>query len=173
MGLVKHSTLFSNVVNVTKKSEESLTDLIERAKLQFHEDSSTGNKKLTLEHACRVLKEYAKWDATDPANPIDLTELFDDDARPRPAGKPRPAKKTNRRGRRAPREVGYFIRNFAFRTQAQAGSREKAYEARKQKDLAIMECKELEFLTINTDGMPKDQAAIINCKKQQIIKKFA
>ncbi|GKB53197.1 hypothetical protein Tco_0903950 [Tanacetum coccineum] len=38
-------------------------------------------------------------------DPVDLTELFGDDARPRPLGKPRPAKKPNRIRRRAPREA--------------------------------------------------------------------
>ncbi|GJW15552.1 hypothetical protein Tco_0019685 [Tanacetum coccineum] len=47
------------------KSEESHVDLIDRAKLQFREETNTGNKKLNQEHAWRVLKEYPKWDALD------------------------------------------------------------------------------------------------------------
>nr|GEZ56606.1 hypothetical protein [Tanacetum cinerariifolium] len=85
------------------KSGESPTDLIELAKLQFRKESNTG--KNYLEHAWRVLKEYLKWATPDPANPVDLTELFGDDVRPRPAGKPRLAKM----GRRAQQEAGSQI----------------------------------------------------------------
>nr|GEZ18004.1 hypothetical protein [Tanacetum cinerariifolium] len=92
-----------------ERNRESRTDFTERAKLQFREETNTGNKKFNLEHAWRVLKEYLKSDAPDPANPVDLTKLFGDDARPRPVGKPGPAKKPNWMGRRALRKAGSQI----------------------------------------------------------------
>ncbi|GJX05776.1 hypothetical protein Tco_0193708 [Tanacetum coccineum] len=42
---------------------------------------------------------------------------------------------------------------------------ESAYEAKKAKELAYMECKELEFLMIDTDGLPERKAAIIRKKE--------
>nr|GEW86824.1 hypothetical protein [Tanacetum cinerariifolium] len=59
----------------------------------FVKSQTRETKKNNLEHAWRILKECSKWDAPDPANLVDLTELFGDDARPRPVGKPRPAEK--------------------------------------------------------------------------------
>ncbi|GJW71536.1 hypothetical protein Tco_0128453 [Tanacetum coccineum] len=44
--------------------------------------------------AWRVLKTHPKWDAPEPLDADDHTELFDPDERPRPAVKPRPTKKT-------------------------------------------------------------------------------
>ncbi|GKB79321.1 hypothetical protein Tco_0946216 [Tanacetum coccineum] len=76
------------------KSEGNEVDLLERAKLQYCEESKGGTKKITQEHAWRVLKFRPKWDS---AEPVDLTELFVDDVRPRSPGKPRPTKKPNRK----------------------------------------------------------------------------
>ncbi|GJX99977.1 hypothetical protein Tco_0356996 [Tanacetum coccineum] len=42
----------------------------------------------------RVLKKHSKWDAADHFDSEDHTEIFGPDARPRPPGKTRPAKKT-------------------------------------------------------------------------------
>ncbi|GJV55587.1 hypothetical protein Tco_1456592 [Tanacetum coccineum] len=41
---------------------------------------------------------------------------------------------------------------------------ESAYEAKKAKERAYMECKELKFLMIDTDGLSKHKAAIIRKK---------
>ncbi|GKA34041.1 hypothetical protein Tco_0720470 [Tanacetum coccineum] len=41
---------------------------------------------------------------------------------------------------------------------------ESAYEAKKAKELAYMECKELKFLMIDTDGLSEHKAAIIRKK---------
>ncbi|GJT66226.1 hypothetical protein Tco_1017706 [Tanacetum coccineum] len=133
-------------------------------------ESNTGNKKFNLEHAWRVLKEYPKWDAPDPSNPVDLTELFDDDVRPRPAGKPRLAKKNKSDGTSSTAgsrksDTLSEILHSEFKLKRKAV--EKAYEAWKQKDLAIMECKELEFLTISTDGMPMTKPPSSTAKKNK------
>ncbi|GKE02144.1 hypothetical protein Tco_1390127, partial [Tanacetum coccineum] len=45
-----------------------------------------------------------------------------------------------------------------------------AYKVKKQKDRTIMQCKELEFLTLKTDDMPEEQVALINMKKDEIMK---
>ncbi|GJY92241.1 hypothetical protein Tco_0508023 [Tanacetum coccineum] len=109
----------------------------------------------------------------DLVNPVDLTKLFGDDERPRPLGKPRPAKKQNRIQRRAPRKAEDFIRKFVFRIQAQAGSRPIVVRDEEAKDLAIVECKKLKILTINIEGLSEAYAALINRKKEAILKKYA
>ncbi|GJT80480.1 glutathione S-transferase T3-like protein [Tanacetum coccineum] len=47
-----------------------------------------------------------------------------------------------------------------------------AYEAKKQKKMAITEFKELEFLTIDLDTLPKPKASIIRKKQEKIIAKY-
>nr|GFB45611.1 hypothetical protein [Tanacetum cinerariifolium] len=57
-----------------------------------------------------------------------------------------------------------------FRRKIQAS--ESTYEAKKAKELAYMECKELEFLMIDTDGLPENKAAIIRKKQEKIMAKY-
>ncbi|GJZ13759.1 hypothetical protein Tco_0548989, partial [Tanacetum coccineum] len=49
---------------------------------------------------------------------------------------------------------------------------EVAYEAKKAKELAIMESKELEFLLVDTEGFPERKAALIRKKQESIIAKY-
>ncbi|GJY72784.1 hypothetical protein Tco_0477215 [Tanacetum coccineum] len=49
-----------------------------------------------------------------------------------------------------------------LRGKMQAAS--SAYEAKKEKELTYMECKELEFLTIDADALPEPKATIIRKK---------
>ncbi|GJW03367.1 hypothetical protein Tco_1562223 [Tanacetum coccineum] len=51
-------------------------------------------KFFAYEHGWRMLKKHPKWDAADHFDSEDHTEIFGPDARPRPPGKTRPAKKT-------------------------------------------------------------------------------
>ncbi|GKC69338.1 hypothetical protein Tco_1115221 [Tanacetum coccineum] len=53
----------------------------------------------------------------------------------------------------------------------QAGT--SAYEAKKQKELAMMEFKEIEFLTIDADKLPEPKASIIRKRQEKIIAKYA
>ncbi|GKC30896.1 hypothetical protein Tco_1038190 [Tanacetum coccineum] len=52
-----------------------------------------------------------------------------------------------------------------LRRKLQAGT--SAYEAKKQKELAITEFKELEFLTIDPDTLPEPKASIIPKKQEK------
>ncbi|GJS26696.1 hypothetical protein Tco_0487316 [Tanacetum coccineum] len=52
-----------------------------------------------------------------------------------------------------------------LRRKLQAGT--SAYEAKKQNEIAIMEFKEMEFLTIDPDTLPELKASIIRKKKEK------
>nr|GEW50924.1 putative retrotransposon Gag domain, nucleotide-binding alpha-beta plait domain protein [Tanacetum cinerariifolium] len=91
------------------------------------------------------LKKHPKWDASEPLNSDDHTEIFGFDVRPRPA------------------ESLYDD----LRRKLQAS--ESAYEAKKEKELSYMECKELEFLMTNADGLPEQKASIIRKKQEKIM----
>ncbi|GKD26448.1 hypothetical protein Tco_1232662 [Tanacetum coccineum] len=49
---------------------------------------------------------------------------------------------------------------------------EKAYEAKKEKELAIMQCKELEFLIIDLSALLAAKRAIIERKQAEITRKY-
>nr|GEU41276.1 hypothetical protein [Tanacetum cinerariifolium] len=49
---------------------------------------------------------------------------------------------------------------------------EKAYEAKREKELAIMQCKELEFLMIDPSSLPPAKRAIIEKKQAEIMRKY-
>ncbi|GJT57979.1 hypothetical protein Tco_0993033 [Tanacetum coccineum] len=53
----------------------------------------------------------------------------------------------------------------------QAGT--SAYEAKKLKEVAMMEFKEMEFLTIDVDLLPEPKASIIRNRQEKIIAKYA
>ncbi|GJW53895.1 hypothetical protein Tco_0097980 [Tanacetum coccineum] len=132
-------------------------------------------RKFQLEHAWRILKGHSKWDAPKPLDTEDHTEIFGPDTRPRPAGKTRPAKKTKSEttessGGSASGSISDFV-SEDLRRKLQAGT--SAYEAKKQKELAMMEFKEMEFLTIDADKLPEPKASIIRKRQEKIIAKYA
>ncbi|GJX63565.1 hypothetical protein Tco_0296465 [Tanacetum coccineum] len=86
------------------KSGDSVVDIFEHAKFQFHEESTTETKKVES-RTCVACLEITPWDLSEPVDPVDLTELFGDYVRFRPPGKPRLAKKSNRKRRPEPRVV--------------------------------------------------------------------
>ncbi|GJZ71258.1 hypothetical protein Tco_0635109, partial [Tanacetum coccineum] len=53
----------------------------------------------------------------------------------------------------------------------QAGT--SAYEAKKEKEVAMMELKEMEFLTIDVDLLSEPKASIIRNRQEKIIAKYA
>ncbi|GKB55322.1 hypothetical protein Tco_0906075 [Tanacetum coccineum] len=77
---------------ITRKSGENDGDVLEAAKAEY--SACNKGKKFAYEHGWRVLKKHPKWDAAYHFDSEDHTEIFGPDARPRPPGKTRPAKKT-------------------------------------------------------------------------------
>nr|GFB60516.1 hypothetical protein [Tanacetum cinerariifolium] len=49
----------------------------------------------------------------------------------------------------------------------------KAYEAKREKELAIMHCKELEFLMIDPLSLPPAKRAIIEVKQADMLRKYS
>ncbi|GKD37240.1 hypothetical protein Tco_1257447 [Tanacetum coccineum] len=47
-----------------------------------------------------------------------------------------------------------------------------AYEAKKEKELAYTDCKELEFFMIDRDSLPEPKATIIRRKQEKIMAKY-
>ncbi|GJT77313.1 hypothetical protein Tco_1044038 [Tanacetum coccineum] len=72
-------------------------------------------------------------------------------------------------GRSASGSISYSI-SEDLRRKLQAGT--SAYEAKRQKELAITEFKELDFLTIDPDTLPEPKASIIRKKQEKITAKY-
>ncbi|GJW98022.1 hypothetical protein Tco_0179830 [Tanacetum coccineum] len=49
---------------------------------------------------------------------------------------------------------------------------ERAYEAKRDKELAMMQCRELEFLMLDPSTLPPEKRAIIEKKQAEIMKKY-
>ncbi|GJX52151.1 hypothetical protein Tco_0280520 [Tanacetum coccineum] len=161
--------------HIERKSRENEADHIETAKITFVAAHQSKGRKFQFEHTWRILKGHSKWDASKPLDTEDHTEIFGPDTRPRPAGKTRPAKKTKSEttessGGSASRSISDFV-SEDLRRKLQAGT--SAYEAKKQKELAMMEFKEMEFLTIDADKLPEPKASIIRKRQEKIIAKYA
>ncbi|GJV19962.1 hypothetical protein Tco_1368982 [Tanacetum coccineum] len=121
---------------------------------------------------------HSEWDAPKPLEMDDHAEIFGPDVIPRPAGKTRPAKKTKSEttgsnGGSASGASGSISDSVSeeLRSKLQPGT--SAYKAKKEKEIAIMELKEFEFLTIDPDKLPEPKAAIIQKKQEKIIAKYA
>nr|GEY43115.1 hypothetical protein [Tanacetum cinerariifolium]GEY45468.1 hypothetical protein [Tanacetum cinerariifolium] len=138
----KSTTLFTNILNV--KAE----------------------KMRLIMSGC---KGHSKWDAPKPLDTEDHIEISGPDMRPRPAVKTRPAKKTkSKTSRRSGGSASGSISDFVsedLRHKLQA--RTSAYEAKKQKEMAIMEFKEMKFLKIDPDKLSGPKASIIPKNKNK------
>ncbi|GJX87270.1 hypothetical protein Tco_0339284 [Tanacetum coccineum] len=159
--------------HLERKSGRNEADHIEAAKVTFAAQQLKG-RKFMLEHAWRILKGHSKWDAPKPIDTEDHTEIFRPDVRPRPAGQTRPAKKTKSKTTGSSRgSASGSISDSVYeelRRKLQAGTSEN--KAKKQKEMAIMEFKKMEFLTIDPDMLPEPKASIIRKKQEQIIAKY-
>ncbi|GJZ89144.1 hypothetical protein Tco_0660926 [Tanacetum coccineum] len=159
--------------HLERKSGENEADHIEAAKITFAAQQPKG-RKFQLEHCWRILKGHSKWDAPKPLDTEDHTEIFGADVRPRPAGKTRPAKKTKSEttgssGGSASGSISDYV-SEDLRRKLQAGT--SAYEAKKAKEMAMIEFKEMEFLTIDVDSLPEPKASIIRSRQEKIIAKY-
>ncbi|GJU84957.1 hypothetical protein Tco_0585724 [Tanacetum coccineum] len=157
---------------ITRKSGENDGDVLEAAKAEY--SACNKGKKFAYEHGWRVLKKHPKWDAADHFDSEDHTEIFGPDARPRPPGKTRPAKKTKSETTESSAGSGSGsmkdVLNEELRQKIQAGK--SAYEAKKVKEQSATELNELQFLTIDADSLPEPKKTIIKNKQAQIMAKY-
>nr|GEU84098.1 hypothetical protein [Tanacetum cinerariifolium] len=131
--------------HLERKIGENEADHIEVAKVTSAAQQPNG-RKFMLEHTWRNLKGHSKWETPKPLDTEDHTEIFVPDVRPRLAGKTRLAKKTKSETTGssggstsgASGSISDFV-SEELRRKLQAGT--SAYEAKKQKELAITEFK--------------------------------
>nr|GEY04439.1 zinc finger protein ZAT1-like [Tanacetum cinerariifolium] len=113
---------------------------------------------------------------------IDRYEVFGPDPKERPIGKQRAKKKqksveTTSAGGSIGGSAGGSQSESVLSLVSQDCRRkcdaaEKAYEAKREKELAIMQCKELEFLMIDPSSLPPAKRAIIERKQAEIMRKY-
>ncbi|GKC99196.1 glutathione S-transferase T3-like protein [Tanacetum coccineum] len=165
---------------LTRKSGESDAGLVENAKTSYME--RYGNKKFQYDHVWNILKNYPKWNASEPIDEDNLQELFGPDPRERPAGKQRATKNQksvdtlsaggSTRGSTggSQSESVSGVLSQGYRRKCDAA--EKAYETKRKKELGMLQCRELEFPMIDHSSFPPAKRAIIERKQVEIMRKY-
>nr|GEV59310.1 hypothetical protein [Tanacetum cinerariifolium] len=130
-------------------------ELLATCYVAVSEDNNVGRGRVLSRRCLGILKFHPKWDAPEQ---VDLTgdvpgstqeDLFGHDARPRPASKPRPAKKTkcdataSTGGSSASTQFGELMEQ-ELRLKRKAA--ERAFEVQAEKDRTLMRLEELRFL---------------------------
>ncbi|GJX85059.1 hypothetical protein Tco_0335833 [Tanacetum coccineum] len=156
-----------------RKSGENEADLIKTVKTVYLERVG---KKIQYPHVWKILKEYPKWDAAEPIDGDNLQEVFGSDKRERPADKQRAGKKqksverSGSTGGSQSESVSLLISQDCRR---KCDAAERAYEAHREKDLAIKKCEEIKFLMIDTSNLPPHKRAFIERSIHGIALRFA
>ncbi|GJU36724.1 hypothetical protein Tco_1185078 [Tanacetum coccineum] len=125
-----------------RKSGENEADLIETVKTVYLERVG---KKIQYPHVWKFLKEYPKWDATEPIDENNLQEGSQSES------------------------VSSLV-SQDYRRKCDAA--ERAYEAQKEKDLAIKKCEEMKFLMIDTSNLPPHKRAFNERQQSEIMRKY-
>ncbi|GJU51319.1 hypothetical protein Tco_1220874 [Tanacetum coccineum] len=154
------------------KSGENDVDYLKRAQ-SIYRDEHRG-AAFSQEDAWAVLRFHPKWDAPDQ---VDLTgdvlgasqeDLFGHDARPRPPGKQRPAKKSKSDATASTGESSasaQFGELMEQELRLKREGAERAFEAQAEKDRTLMRLEELMFLATSTKDLDEDDAYWIKKKK--------
>ncbi|GKD31755.1 hypothetical protein Tco_1242533 [Tanacetum coccineum] len=119
--------------HLTRKSGESEADLVENANTSYLKRCG---KKFQCDYVWNILKNYLKWNVAEPIDEDNLQDLFGPDPRERPTGKQRAPKKKKSVDTR------------------KCDAAERTYEAKREKELAMMQCRELEFLMLDPSSLP-------------------
>ncbi|GKA49830.1 hypothetical protein Tco_0742903 [Tanacetum coccineum] len=132
-------------------------------------------KNFQIPSVWKILKEYPKWDAAEPIDGDNLQEVFGPDKRGRPAGKQRAVKKqkpveTSGSTWGSQSESVSSLVSQDYKRKCNAA--ERAYEAQREKDLAIKKCEEMKFLMIDTSNLPPHKRAFIERQQAEIMKKY-
>ncbi|GKE55763.1 hypothetical protein Tco_1494948 [Tanacetum coccineum] len=124
---------------------------------------------------CQRFNAYYKQDAAEPIDGDNLQEVFGPDKRERPAGKQLAGKKqklvktSGSTGGSQSESVSSLI-SQDYRRKCDAA--ERAYEAQREKDLAIKKCEEMRFLMIDTSNLPPHKRAFIEMQQAEIMRKY-
>nr|GEZ91519.1 hypothetical protein [Tanacetum cinerariifolium] len=161
------------------KSGKNDVDLMKRAHSIYCDEHK--GVSFSQENAWAILKFQPKWDApeqvylTGDVPEATQEDLFSHDARPRPAGKPRPAKKTksdattSTGGSSASTQFGELMEQ-ELRLKREAP--ERAFEAQVEKDRTLMRLEELRFLATSIKDLDDDDAYWIKKQKRLIKNKM-
>ncbi|GKA36803.1 hypothetical protein Tco_0723368, partial [Tanacetum coccineum] len=119
--------------------------------------------------------DYPKWDAAEPIDGDNLQEVFGPDKRECPAGKQRAGKKqksvetSGSTGGSQSESVSSLV-SQDYRRKCDAA--ERAYEAQREKDLAIKKCEKMRFFMIDTSNLPPHKRAFIERQQAEIMRKY-
>ncbi|GJZ48719.1 hypothetical protein Tco_0602551 [Tanacetum coccineum] len=165
--------------HLTRKSRGSDADLVENAKTSYIKRC---DKKIQYDHVWNILKNYPKWNAAGPIDEDNLQVLFGPDPIERPAGKQRAPKKQKSVGMSS---VGGSTGGSTGGSQSESISSlvsqdyrrkcdaaERGYEAKREKELAMMQCRELEFLMLDPSSFSLAKRVIIEKKQAEIMRKY-
>nr|GEW29134.1 hypothetical protein [Tanacetum cinerariifolium] len=138
--------------------------------------------KMVYVHVWNILKNYPKWNATEPIDEENHQELFGHDPRERPADKQQVKKKQKSSDTSSVGEstggstVGSQSESISgvlsqdYRRKCEAA--EKVYEVKREKELGMLQCRQLEFLMIDPSSLPSAKRAIIEMKHAEIMRKY-
>ncbi|GJV32144.1 hypothetical protein Tco_1392544 [Tanacetum coccineum] len=162
--------------HLTRKSGERDADLVENAKTSYLQ--RYGNKKFQYVHVWNILKKFLKWNAAEPIDADNLQKLFDPDPRERLIGKQRAPKKQklvdtssargSTRGSQSESVSGLLSQDYRRKCEVA----ERAYEAKRDKELAMIQCRELVFLMLDPSSLPPAKLAIIEKKQAEIMSRY-
>ncbi|GJX90924.1 hypothetical protein Tco_0344250 [Tanacetum coccineum] len=151
--------------------------------IEHSQDANIGkDQQDDHDHVWDILKNYSKWNASEPIDKDNLQELFGPDPRERPADKQRATKKQksvdtssvegstggSTGGSQSESVSGVLSQDYRRKCDAA----EKAYEAQREKELGMLQCRELEFLLIDLSSLPPAKRAIVERKQAEIMRKY-
>ncbi|GKD26415.1 hypothetical protein Tco_1232629 [Tanacetum coccineum] len=134
--------------HLTRKSGESDADLVENAKTSYIKRCDN------------------------------LQKLFGPDTRECPVGKQRVPKKqklvdTSSAEGSTEESQSESVSSLVFQDyRRKCDAAERAYEAKREKELTMMQCRELEFLMLDHSSLPPAKRAIIKKKQAEIMRKY-
>ncbi|GJS37207.1 hypothetical protein Tco_0535589 [Tanacetum coccineum] len=151
------------------EGDENEADLIETVKTVYLERVG---KKFQYPHVWKILKKYPKWDAAEPIDGDNLQEVFGADKRECPASKQRAVKKQKSVETSGSTKGSQLSSLVSQDYRCKCDAAERAYEAQREKDLAVKKCEEMKFLMIDTSNLPPHKRAFIERQQAEIMKKY-
>ncbi|GKA24742.1 hypothetical protein Tco_0710775 [Tanacetum coccineum] len=170
---IKHSQ--DNNIGKDQRDEIYWNKIIE----DFHDRTTGPANQKSGENEADLIETvktvYLEQDAAEPIDGDNLQEVFGPDKRERPAGKQRAGKKqklveTSGSTGGSQSEFVSSLVSQDYRRKCDAA--ERAYEAQREKDLAIKKCEEMKFLMIDTSNLSPHKRAFIERQQSEIMRKY-